>query len=157
MAEGFGVQEAGSPDPEPGGADLPTVIRSLDLKASSSLAVAEQIMKGLSYKKLERLQQALELPADRIATAVGVSPRTLSRRKDDGALTAEESDRLVQLGILFDEAVDLFEQEVAPARDWFKRPNRGLGGTTPLEAARTFVGAREVERLIGRLEHGVFA
>jgi hypothetical protein len=31
-----------------------------------------------------------------------------------------------------------------------------LGGAVPLAVARTELGALEVERLIGRLEHGVF-
>jgi uncharacterized protein (DUF2384 family) len=31
-----------------------------------------------------------------------------------------------------------------------------LGGAIPLEIAKTEVGAREVEQIIGRLEQGVF-
>jgi len=32
-----------------------------------------------------------------------------------------------------------------------------LGGVIPFELARTEVGAREVEMLIGRIEHGVIS
>jgi uncharacterized protein (DUF2384 family) len=35
-------------------------------------------------------------------------------------------------------------------------PQRALGGAVPLEIAKTEVGAREVEQIIGRLEQGVF-
>ena len=37
------------------------------------------------------------------------------------------------------------------------RHRNGLGGEVPLEIASTGVGARDVENLIIRLEHGVFA
>jgi uncharacterized protein (DUF2384 family) len=39
---------------------------------------------------------------------------------------------------------------------WLRSPNRALGGESPLALSKTEVGAREVENLIGRLEHGVF-
>ena len=37
------------------------------------------------------------------------------------------------------------------------KPTAGLGGASPADMTSTEVGAREVERLIGRLEHGVFS
>jgi putative toxin-antitoxin system antitoxin component (TIGR02293 family) len=46
---------------------------------------------------------------------------------------------------------------VERAREWFKAPNRALGNTTPFEYADTEPGAREVEDVLGRIEHGVFA
>jgi uncharacterized protein (DUF2384 family) len=36
-------------------------------------------------------------------------------------------------------------------------PQFGLGGAVPLEYAETEVGAREVENLLGRIEHGVYS
>ena len=44
----------------------------------------------------------------------------------------------------------------AAARDWLAKPARALDGETPIEHADTEAGAREVENLIGRLEHGVY-
>jgi uncharacterized protein (DUF2384 family) len=35
-------------------------------------------------------------------------------------------------------------------------PQRALGGAVPVDIAKTEVGAREIENIIGRLEHGVF-
>jgi putative toxin-antitoxin system antitoxin component (TIGR02293 family) len=56
----------------------------------------------------------------------------------------------------FDKAVGLFEGDVAAARAWLETPSKALGSETPLAAVETEIGAREVEDLIGRLEHGVF-
>jgi putative toxin-antitoxin system antitoxin component (TIGR02293 family) len=43
------------------------------------------------------------------------------------------------------------------ARAWLASPQVGLGGAIPLEMARTEEGAREVEDLLGRIEHGVYS
>ena len=58
---------------------------------------------------------------------------------------------------VFERAVDLFEGDAPAATRWLRTPQAGLGGRKPLELASTDVGAREVEDLIGRLEHGVFS
>jgi len=44
---------------------------------------------------------------------------------------------------------------VAAARVWLRTPKLGLGGATPLTHARTELGARDVEELLGRIEHGI--
>jgi uncharacterized protein (DUF2384 family) len=36
-------------------------------------------------------------------------------------------------------------------------PRKAFGNQSPLDYSRTELGAREVENLIGRLEHGVFS
>lgn len=133
------------------------VIQSLDLKAESRLDLTQQIEEGLPYSKVKRLEEILSLPKEDLAKAIAVSPRTLARRKEEGRLKPEESDRLVQLGFLFDRAVHLFEGDVDAARDWFRGEKRALGGRSPLGVAHTFVGAQEVLNLAGRLEHGVYA
>ena len=54
-------------------------------------------------------------------------------------------------------ALKMFEGDSRAAERWLSSPRRALGGATPLELAKTEAGAREVEALIGRLEHGVFS
>jgi putative toxin-antitoxin system antitoxin component (TIGR02293 family) len=50
----------------------------------------------------------------------------------------------------------LFDGDRDAAKSWLAEPQRALGGHVPLAMAGTEVGAREVERVMGRLEHGVF-
>jgi putative toxin-antitoxin system antitoxin component (TIGR02293 family) len=90
-----------------------------------------------------------------LARFVRISPRTLARRKDVGRLQPDESDRLLRLSRLVGLALQLFEGSLEEARSWLRTPNRALGEASPLEFATTDVGTREVEQLIGRLEHGV--
>jgi putative toxin-antitoxin system antitoxin component (TIGR02293 family) len=43
------------------------------------------------------------------------------------------------------------------ATAWLNRPNRALGDAVPLDLLGTDLGAREVEAVLGRIEHGVYS
>jgi putative toxin-antitoxin system antitoxin component (TIGR02293 family) len=108
-----------------------------------------------SYAAFERLKNHLGVTSQELADAALITHRTLARRKKAGRFGADESDRLVRLSRVFARAIELFEGDVEGARSWLMRPVLGLGNAIPFEMARTEVGAREVERLIHQLEHGV--
>ena len=123
----------------------------------STPQLIEQVRAGLAYSELEALQASLGLPMERLAAQVGLSRATLQRRKkSDAALSAIQSDRVVRLARLMGKAIDVLDGE-ANARQWLSTPQHGLGGATPLDYADTEIGAREVENLLGRIEHGVFS
>lgn len=42
------------------------------------------------------------------------------------------------------------------ARDWLLAPNAALGHEAPLQLLATAIGARRVEAVLIRIEHGVF-
>jgi putative toxin-antitoxin system antitoxin component (TIGR02293 family) len=112
---------------------------------------------GLPFGSLTRFQKVSGLPINDVLRVVQIPPRTLARRKAQKRLTPAESERLLRLSLMFEKAVDLFEGNTDAARRWLQHPARALGRITPLAAAETEVGAREVEDLIGRLNHGVFS
>jgi putative toxin-antitoxin system antitoxin component (TIGR02293 family) len=72
-------------------------------------------------------------------------------------LKPDESERVDRIERVYRLAIELFEGDKAEAVKWLKEPNRGLANQPPLDFSRTEIGAREVENLIGRLEHGVFS
>jgi putative toxin-antitoxin system antitoxin component (TIGR02293 family) len=119
--------------------------------------LVERVEEGFSFGELERLRQNMGISMDEMAELVQIRPRTLDRRKKEGRLHPEESDRLLRATRVFGRAIALFEGDVEGALGWLSTPKRALGGAVPLEMARTEIGAREVEGLIGRLEHGVFS
>ena len=129
----------------------------MGLSAANTSELIQQVERGFSYKTLHTLQSRSGLPEADLADLVGIPWRTLARRKAQGKFTPEESERLLRLGTVFELAVELFEGDNAGALRWLTAPRRALGGKTPLAYARTELGAREVENLIGRMEHGVFA
>lgn len=128
----------------------------LGIETTDTAQLIRAIENGLSFGTLERLLRTTGLPMERLATSIGIKPRTLTRRKKTSKLTASESDRLVSVSRLLSLALELFEGDSERAVQWFTSPNRALGDVSPLAMAATETGAREVENLIGRLEHGVF-
>ena len=70
---------------------------------------------------------------------------------------SDESDRLLRAARVLDRAIALFDGDRKAALEWLGSPLRALGGESPLDVATTDLGARQVENLIGRLEHGVYS
>lgn len=99
---------------------------------------------------------SLKLRKSELADILGTSKATLYRRKPGALLGPSESDRVVRFARLMGKAVGVFETEEA-ARRWLASPQVGLGGEAPLDYARTEIGAREVEDLLGRIEYGVYS
>ncbi len=58
---------------------------------------------------------------------------------------------------VFAKALELFEGDRDAASEWMLSPLPALGGETPIDIARTEAGARQVENLVGRIEHGVYS
>lgn len=129
----------------------------LGVESVNALQLVRSIERGFAFEKLERVRRETGIPMELLAVSVGISSRTLSRRRKEKKLSPSESDRLVSVSRLLTLAVRLFENDKEKAFRWFRNPNRALGNLTPLEMAATETGSREVEDLIGRLEHGVFS
>ncbi len=127
----------------------------LGLRSTGTAALVDRVHAGLPYTAFERFRRNVQLSLQQLAELVQIPPRTLSRRKARKRLLPDESDRLVRASRLFAEALELFEGDLAGAKRWLATPQPALHGRTPLDWATTDVGAREVERLIGRLEHGI--
>lgn len=128
----------------------------LGISTIDNLKLAKKVESGLPFEAFERVGRVSGLSTDELRSAIRIAPRTLTRRRQEKRLSPEESDRLVSISRLLSLAIGLFEGDVRNALDWFTAKNRALGSLSPLDAASTEVGSREVESLIGRLEHGVF-
>lgn len=130
--------------------------RSLGLPARDAVQMVRRVQKGFPYAALTHFHERSGLPVRTIADLVQLPQRTLMRRRAQGRLQPHESERLLRVSGVFEEAVRLFEGDADAARRWLTTPSKELDNTAPLDFARTELGAREVEDLIGRLEHGVF-
>ena len=129
----------------------------LGLRTYDTAGLHKRVREGFSYAALERFRRVADLPAAVVAELLQIPARTFHRRKVDGRLRPDESDRLLRVTRLFGKVLELFEGDTEAARAWLGRPLAALGGARPIELAQTEPGTEEVEVLIGRLEHGVFA
>lgn len=115
-----------------------------------------RIEAGMSFRAVQNLQKALAIPMETLASVLGMSRATLHRRKNQGKIDKGESERLVRYERLLKKAEDVFG-DAASAREWLTHKQAGLGNAVPLEFAKTEIGAREVENLLGRIEYGVYS
>lgn len=115
-----------------------------------------RIEAGLSFRAVQNLQKALAIPMETLAGVLGMSRATLHRRKNQGKIDKGESERLVRYQRLLKKAEDVFG-DASNAREWLTQKQAGLGNAVPLEFAKTEIGAREVENLLGRIEYGVYS
>ena len=130
------------------------------LKRTQAIATIHQqigrIHAGLTFRAVQNLQKALDVPMEKLASVLGMSRATLHRRKIQGKIDKEESEKLVRYQRLFATAENVFG-DAASAREWLTHEQTGLGNAVPLEFSKTEIGAREVENLLGRIEYGVYS
>lgn len=109
---------------------------------------------GLPYEAVEHVQDHLEAPDELLARAMGISPRTLSRRRETGTLTTGESDRLVLLAEIVARALQALDSAEA-ARKWLSTPHSMLGGESPLDHMDTVTGMEEIKSMLYHIEYGI--
>jgi putative toxin-antitoxin system antitoxin component (TIGR02293 family) len=89
--------------------------------------------------------------------ALVVPKRTLARRKAaNELLTVEETDKALRLERIAVQAERVFG-DADKAHRWLRKAKRELKGETPLAWLASEAGARVVEEMLFRIEHGIFA
>lgn len=125
-------------------------------RVRSADRLRERVRSGLPYSALKALAERLNAPLGELGDALRVPARTLARRRRVGRFSAGESDRLVRLGRIAALAEEVLGDRARAAR-WLRQPNRALGQVVPLRHLDTDLGAREVETVLLRIEHGVYS
>lgn len=81
-----------------------------------------------------------------------VPEATYKRRA--GKLRARESERTERLARVIAGAEAVWDDQ-GDAREWLTKPHPELGDRAPIDCALTELGARRVESLLDRLQHGL--
>jgi putative toxin-antitoxin system antitoxin component (TIGR02293 family) len=127
----------------------PVIGRSLRTETDLQAAIRE----GFPQTVVEEVMHAAGITLKELAASLDLSARSLQRRRREGRLARHESDRLYRLARTVALAKHYLGNEETALR-WLKRPNRALGGRTPLELVDTENGARSVENILGRIAYG---
>jgi putative toxin-antitoxin system antitoxin component (TIGR02293 family) len=128
-------------------------------KSPNNLKLAKKIETGLPAMWINHLKKVLELTNSQIANTLGISGKTLERIRTNPAsnkLNEVTSDRLYRILYIFFKTVTTLE-DTEEARIWLKTPQFGLGNEIPIDLLKTEAGTREIESLLGRIEHGVYS
>lgn len=109
---------------------------------------------GLPKRSLEYLSARLHVDR-KIASAYKfkIVPQATWKRRGK-RLSPDESERTERLARVLAHAEYVWDDR-DQAREWMSKPHRELHDSTPLEAARTELGARRVEDLLDKLFYGL--
>lgn len=120
-----------------------------------NIAMAQRVEEGLPVTDIVAFGKQAGFTNDELAKLIQIPPRTYARRvASKSRLKVHEGERAVRLMRLFERAKQVFGTD-ENTRGWFNAKLLALGRKTPLEYAQTEPGAREVEDIIGRIEHGI--
>ena len=126
---------------------------------ASASDIHDQIIRGIPAAALIHMVASVHrLRPEQVGSAVGVSVRTLQRRRRDATerpLSVEQGDRAWQFAELLVKASRVLGSQEEAER-WFDTPAMALDQKRPLELLTSSVGARMVDQLLTRIDHGVY-
>lgn len=128
------------------------VTRILGVK-SAERDLISMTRKGLPSVSALRLAEAGGLTEAQLAAALGISSRTLARKRGKRRLNAVESDRAIRLARVLALALEVLGNRKAAAA-WLHDPIIALGGRAPVDLLDTDTGLRSVERELVLLDYG---
>jgi putative toxin-antitoxin system antitoxin component (TIGR02293 family) len=111
---------------QPGPQTLQSIWMILGLPSRGS-RLHDLIREGLPFEFLDRIANLLQMQRKDISKSICVPPTTLARRAKAGRFNTVERDRLVALIAVFEQALFLFENDVAAATELMSTHVRGLG------------------------------
>lgn len=130
--------------------------RVLKREVRSDLDLVDAIRGGLPTRAVEEVLRSGLLEPNELYELV-VPRRTLAHRKEKRQpLSPEQSDRLARVVRVAARAEEALGDPEKAAR-WLRKPNRSLQGKRPIDLLESDIGARMVERALGRIEHGVYS
>ena len=120
----------------------------------------DMIVEGLPARSLLHLVEGVRVlsTGDVLNKAVGISIRTLQRRKidaQDTLLSPEQSSRAWRFAEILAQATDILGSQDA-AETWLVEPAIGLNNRRPVDLLASAAGAEAVGTYLTRLEYGVY-
>jgi putative toxin-antitoxin system antitoxin component (TIGR02293 family) len=134
--------------------------RLLRATVKSPLDAHEVILRGIPSRALTHLLAKLVVleTTSSLEKAVGMSLRTLQRRKESGSrpLSQEQSGRTWKFAEILAKATDVLGTQ-EEAEKWLDRPAIGLDQRRPIDLLATPAGVELVENHLTRMAYGVYA
>lgn len=128
--------------------------QTLNTRVRSAQELEAVVQQGLPIATLKYIvAQASDNPTTRRALTDALIPEA-TRKRRSRVFTPAESERLERLARVIAFAGDAFGDD-GDARLFLGQAHPLLEGRTPAEAARTELGARRVEEILGRMTYGV--
>ncbi len=116
----------------------------------------DTIASGLSFGQVQALLDEVNVTDKDLLNYNILAPRTWSHSKNKGVFSTEQSDRIARFLRVWRQAAHTFGND-NKSRLWLERDTRALLGKKPIDLLSTETGARVVEDLLQRIDHGLAA
>ena len=111
---------------------------------------------GVLRAEADRVASLVGLTDKEMAAAIGLSLSYLHRLKPEQRISQDASERLSLLENLLQHTLDTFDGRATTVLGWLRSPLRELEYQTPLQTLDTVTGYTLVDRVLGRIDHGIF-
>ena len=116
------------------------------------------IRAGVPYAAIESLSKTIHLPIKHLLDVLRLPQTSYNKKKAASAnLDPRDGELVMRIAEVIDYGQEVFNQEHEKFERWIVRPNRSLGGASPLSMFDTVSGVTEVKACLDRLEHGNLA
>ena len=129
--------------------------RAIGVEVRSLGELHDAVERGLPRAVVRALAGAAAPQGDaevrRRVEALVASPATLKRSQRLSPAASERAERLARITALARQALG----DEAEAKTWLTEPHPLFGSRPPIEIAASDLGARQVERVLHNIEHGL--
>lgn len=112
--------------------------------------------KGITMRYLKKLADLLDLNLLDLSKILHISIRTLQRYAEDKLLEPDVSSKVIRLAELERRGLDIFGDAHSFSL-WLKEEVLALDGARPIDFLDTPFGFDLINRLLGRIEHGILS
>ncbi len=111
--------------------------------------------KGITKQSLINLADIMDIPMKDIAILLNVSYKTLGRKQNTDILDSLVSSLSIEIANTIANGLSVFE-EADKLNRWLQKENRALNGKKPIELLSTPTGIKMVNRVLSRMEEGIY-
>lgn len=111
--------------------------------------------KGIPKLSVINLAKVLDVTIKDIAEILNVSYKTLGRKKQADVLDSLASSLSIEIANTFAKGLSVFE-DTNKLNRWLHKENRALQGKKPFDLLKTPTGIKMVNRILNRIEEGVY-
>ena len=97
-------------------------VPSIGIKSKNIDDLIIKVKKGLPVSAFEKLRKKLGVSDNFLSQIVNIPKRTLTRRKQQGRLNTDESEKVLRIARLYDLALEVFEDQPAAENGSKSRP-----------------------------------
>ncbi len=111
--------------------------------------------KGITKQSVINLAEVMDIPMKDIASLLNVSYKTLGRKRRNDLLGSLVSSLSIEIANTVANGLAVFE-DADKLNHWLQKENRALNAKKPIELLNTPTGIKMVNRVLNRLEEGIY-